>query len=138
MDQKERVEIIRKGNELFNAGRYDEAEKLFVAASYRDGLTRLGDYHFYDRRRPLEALKYYQMVNRQDRIDEILERMVFALGRLMGQEPEEQKVELPPLKVSPKLKILAEEILREQGETLDDEVQDATPADTAADTGAAP
>ena len=46
-------------------------------------------------------------------MDEIFERMVFALGKLMGNE-ESPRVELPPLKVSPKLKILAEEILRDQ------------------------
>ena len=54
------------------------------------------------------------MVNRKDRVNEIFERMVYALGRLMGEKPEEPKVELPPLKVSPKLKILADEILRRE------------------------
>lgn len=112
MDDKERVELIRKGNEYFNNGDMTKAEALFVKTGYRDGLTRLADYLFYEKKQPLFALKYYRMVNRQDRVDEIFERMVFAFGKLLGKEPPKQKVELPPLKVSPKLKILAEEILR--------------------------
>jgi hypothetical protein len=113
MDNKERVVLIRRGNELFNNGEISKAAALFVQSGYRDGLTRVADYLFYDKRQPLVALKYYRMVNRQDKVSEIFERMVFALGRLLGKEtPPQQKVELPPLKVSPKLKILAEEILR--------------------------
>ncbi len=112
MDSKERVELIRRGNEFFNNGEISKAAALFVKTGYRDGLTRIADHLFYDQRQPLVALKYYRMVNRQDKVNEIFERMIFAFGKLMGKEPPKQKVELPPLKVSPKLKILAEEILR--------------------------
>lgn len=112
MDKKERVELIRKGNELFNKGEIERAIKLFIHTSYRDGITRVADYYFYDRKLPLVALKYYKMVNRQDKVNEIFERMIFALGKLLG-ENSGPKVELPPLKVSPKLKLLAEEILRD-------------------------
>ena len=116
MDKKERVELIRKGNELFNEGDIKEAAAIFVKTQYRDGLTRVADYLFYDKKRPLEALQYYRMVNRKDKVIEIHERMIFALGKWLGKDTG-QKVELPPLKVSPKLKILAEEILERQKET---------------------
>ncbi|OHD63584.1 MAG: hypothetical protein A2176_06160 [Spirochaetes bacterium RBG_13_51_14] len=113
MDNRERVELIRRGNEFFNSGEIPKAAVLFVKTGYRDGLTRVADYYFFDKKQPLVALKYYRMVNRQDKVSEIFERMVFALGRLLGKETAPpMKVELPPLKVSPKLKILAEEILR--------------------------
>ncbi len=113
MDSKERVELIRRGNELFNNGEINKAAALFVKTGYRDGLTRIADHLFYDKRQPLYALKYYRMVNRQDKVQEIFERMAFALGKLLGKETAPtQKFELPPLKVSPKLKIIAEEILR--------------------------
>jgi hypothetical protein len=113
MEGKERVELIRRGNELFNNGEISKAAVLFVKTGYRDGLTRIADHLFYDKRQPLYALKYYRMVNRQDKVQEIFERMAFALGKLLGKETvPQQKVELPPLKVSPKLKIIAEEILR--------------------------
>ena len=111
MDKKERVELIRKGNELFNNEKVDEASKIFLITKYIDGIIRVADYYFYDKRQPLIAVKFYKAANRQDKVNEIYERMVFALGKLLGKK---QKVELPPLKVSPKLKIYAEEILRRE------------------------
>jgi hypothetical protein len=111
MDSKERVELIRRGNEYFNTGDISNATALFLKTQYRDGLTRVADYYFFDKKQPLVALKYYKLVNRQDKVNEIFERMIFALGKFLGKETT-PKVELPPLKVSPKLKILAEEILR--------------------------
>lgn len=116
MDNKERVELIRTGNELFNNGQIEKAAEIFIKTGYRDGLTRVADYHFFDKKQPLIALKYYKMVKREDKVNEIYERMFFALGKLLGKN-QEQKVELPPLKVSPKLKILAEEILRRENES---------------------
>ena len=117
MDDTERVRLIRLGNELFNNKDIEGALKIFVKTQYRDGITRIADYYFYDKKMPLVALRYYRMVKRQDKVNEIFERMVFALGRLLGKNTG-LKVELPPLKVSPKLKILAEEILeREKNNT---------------------
>lgn len=111
MDSKQRVELIRAGNELFNKGEIERAEEIFVKTSYRDGITRIADYYFFDKRQPLVALKYYKMVKRDDKVNEIYERMKFALARLLGTEPQEQEIRMP--KVSPKLKILAEEIIRD-------------------------
>ena len=113
MDEKERIELIRAGNRLFNEGEVLKAAKIFIKTSYRDGITRVADFYFYDKKQPLVALKYYQMVKREDKVKEIFERMAFALGKLLGKE-QTHKVELPPLKVSPKLKVLAEEILQDQ------------------------
>ena len=120
MDEKERVELIRTGNMLFNDGQIEKAEKIFEATGYRDGMTRIADHYFYDRRLPLVALKYYRLSKRQDKVNEIHERMIFALGKLLGKESG-MKVELPPLKVSPKLKILAEEILRNNASSAENE-----------------
>lgn len=125
MDGKERAALIRKGNEHFNRGEIDSAEKIFRATGYRDGLTRIGDYFYYEKKLPLVALTYYRLVNHRQRIEEIFERMIFALGKLIrgDDEPtrvrdeeiekrEEDSVKIP---VHPKLRILAREILREQG-----------------------
>ena len=119
MDKKQRVELIRKGNEYFNSGNITSAEKIFVACKYNDGLTRVADYFFYDKKMPLVALKYYKMVNRKDKVDEIFQRMMYALGRWVKDEKSEPEIdgsteiEVP---VHPKLKILAEEIIRDNEE----------------------
>ncbi len=119
MDDKQRVELIRKGNELFNSGEIEKAAAVFEKAGYRDGLVRVGDYYFFDKRLPLNALKYYRISGSKDMVDQIYDRMVYALAQWIRagdstEKPAPAEVKLPPLKVSPKLKMAAEEILKNQ------------------------
>lgn len=120
MDDKERVEIIRKGNELFNNGRINEAVKLFVQTKYHDGIMRVADCYFYDMKQPLVALKFYRMINRKDRIDEIYARMMFAFKKIIQDSPDKggpvEETGDMEVKVHPKLKILADEIIRDSME----------------------
>ncbi len=121
MKDEEKVALSRKGNEHFNNGNMAEAIKHFVKAGYRDGITRVADYYYFDKKQPLIALKFYKMVNRKDRVDEIFARMMFALNKMLrpgadgNTSPEVEKVpsnEEIEVKIHPKLRILAEEILR--------------------------
>lgn len=116
MEQKERVLLIRKGNELYNQKKYDEAIKLYLMAEYMDGIMRVADYYYYDLKQPLAALKFYRLINRKDRIDEINARIMFAFNRLLAESSSKEKApengEID-VKVHPKLKILAEEIIRD-------------------------
>lgn len=128
MKDEEKVALARKGNELFNNGNMAEAIKYFVRADYRDGIMRVADHYYFEKKQPLIALKFYKMINRKDRVDEIFARMMFALGKLLrpkagsaaenppGESPSNDEIEV---KVHPKLKILAEEIIRdsEEGKT---------------------
>jgi len=116
MENKERIALIRKGNEYFNNGEIDKAITIFVKTGYKDGLVRIGDFYYYDKRMPLIAFRFYKMANMQNKVNEIFERMIFALSKLIGEDRFKkgampQKSELPEIKVSPKLKHLAEEIL---------------------------
>ena len=121
MKDEEKVALSRKGNEYFNAGNMTEAIKCFVKAGYRDGIMRVADYYYFDKKQPLIALKFYKMINRKDRIDEIYARMMFAFNKMLRStkddvetEPENSRSsEEIEVKIHPKLKILAEEILRD-------------------------
>ncbi len=118
IDSRERAALIRKGNELFNGGEIDKAIKIFIQTDYKDGLARTGDYFFYEKKSPLMAFKFYKMANMHDKVNEIFERMIFALSRWIGEDkvkdmPAPSKNESIPVKISPKLKILAEEIIRD-------------------------
>lgn len=117
MDSQERAGLIRKGNELFNQGKINEAMKLFVQTNYGDGIMRIADFYYYDKRQPLIALKFYRMINRKDRIEEIYSRMMFAFKKMITEQPEEASspdaAEIE-VKIHPKLRIYAEEILREK------------------------
>ncbi len=123
MDDKQRVALIRKGNQLFNEGKLTEAEKIFVATKYKDGLIRVGDYFYFEKRMPIFAFKYYKMANCKEKVNEIFQRMIFALHKFIKSDSDPKtekeapfKIKLEPKKIPPKLKILAEEILRNNEE----------------------
>ena len=122
MKDEEKVALARKGNEYFNNGNIADAIKFFVKAGYRDGIMRVADYYYFDMKQPLVALKFYKMINRKDRVDEIFARMMFALNKMLSPESkkdtEAQSAEVSSneeieVKIHPKLKILAEEIIRD-------------------------
>lgn len=118
MDEKERIALIRKGNEFFNKGEIENALKVFLKTDYKDGLIRIGDYYFYEKKQPLTALDFYKKANMTAKVNEIYERMMYALSQWIIEDKvknkndnkdDEKTVEV---KFSPKLKKAAEEILR--------------------------
>ncbi len=120
MEEKERIALIRKGNEYFNKGEIDSALKIFIKTDYRDGLARIGDYYFYDKKQPLTALGFYKKANMGAKVNEIYERMLYALSRWITEDIDKNKndgkikktEETVQVNFSPKLKKAAEEILK--------------------------
>ncbi|MDZ4728307.1 MAG: hypothetical protein SH817_19290 [Leptospira sp.] len=86
MDIKLRAQLIREGNQAFNAGDIRKARELFMKTGYQDGLTRLGDHFMYDRKLPMLAFGYYKKAGRQDKVDEIFQRMIMALSEWLGKD----------------------------------------------------
>ncbi len=86
MDIKLRAQLIREGNQAFNAGDIRKAREIFLKTGYQDGLVRLGDHFMYDRRLPMLAFGYYKKAGRQDKVDEIFQRMVMALSEWLGKD----------------------------------------------------
>lgn len=86
MNQKTRAELIRKGNQAFNSGKYEFAIKIFNATNYADGLNRIGDLFFFDRHQPLVAYGYYRKAKNQKMIDKIFDGFTFALKCWLSDE----------------------------------------------------
>jgi len=74
-----RTLFIRKANDLFNKGDYDNAEKLFILTAYIDGLIRLGDHYFYKEHNVLKALELYKASKYQKKISEA----AFSLAEIL-------------------------------------------------------
>jgi len=74
LSPQQRVQLIRKGNELFNSGNLPLAKKLFLTLKYSDGIIRVGDY-YYSHGKPLEALEMYRLGSAQEKVDEIVFQM---------------------------------------------------------------
>lgn len=86
MDAKERAALIREANTAFNAGDIRKARELFLKTDYKDGLIRLGDHFMYDRKLPMLAFGYYKKAGRQDKVDEIFQRMIYGLSVWLGRD----------------------------------------------------
>jgi hypothetical protein len=120
MDSKERASIIREGNVAFNEKDYVKAKELYLKADYKDGLIRLGDFYMYEKKMPMLAYGYYKKAGYAKKIDEIFQRMIYALSVWIGKDkfktPEVEKKELDPndFLVHPILKQKALEILNKK------------------------
>jgi hypothetical protein len=83
---KERLALIRKGNELFNGGEIEKAARIFTATAYKDGLIRVGDYFYFDKKNPLRALEYYREAKFEKRVKELSERIVMVLKKWLSED----------------------------------------------------
>jgi hypothetical protein len=83
---KERILLIRKGNELLNDGDIEKAEKIFVATAYKDGLIRIGDYYYFDKKNVFKALNLYLEAKYEKRIHELTERMALVLKQWLNED----------------------------------------------------
>ena len=86
MTDKERIELIRKGNELFNQGKIEEAAKIFLQTNYIDGLIRVGDHYYYQDKKLLKAFVYYKRANYRKRLEEIYEKMARVIKFLLEED----------------------------------------------------
>ena len=86
MDPKERAALIREANQAFNEQDYSKARKLFIQTDYKDGLIRMGDYFMYEKRLPILAYGYYKKAGYQKKVDEIFQRMIWALSQWIGED----------------------------------------------------
>ncbi|HCL57026.1 MAG TPA: hypothetical protein DHW82_08485 [Spirochaetia bacterium] len=87
LSPQDKVKLIRKANEFFNRGEMEKAAKLFWLTDYKDGLIRMGEYLLYQEKKPFQALHYFQKANHQQKINEIIARMLWAVGELVKKTP---------------------------------------------------
>ena len=83
---KERIVLIRKGNEFLNKGDIEKASKIFVTTSYKDGLIRIGDHYYFDKKNPFKALHFYLEAKYEKRIRELTERMAIILKKWLNED----------------------------------------------------
>lgn len=100
MDPQKRTVVIRKANQYLNDGDYENAELLFLATKYQDGLIKLADRH-YKEQRIGRAYKLYKAANQQEMTEKLLDLMTGAVQELLAQdETDAQIVEPTPAKAT--------------------------------------
>jgi len=83
LTEAQKSELIRRGNTLFNEGRFFEAGRVFTTVGYKTGLIRLGDLFYFEKEMPLVAYGFYRNANHRPMLDKIGEGFVFALKCLL-------------------------------------------------------
>ena len=84
LSSTQRAALVRKGNELFNAGRIEEAKKIFITIRYGDGLTRVGDY-YREKQDPLEALRMYWIAPAPKKREQLVEKAAEVVRSWIGE-----------------------------------------------------
>ena len=87
---EQKTALIRKGNELFNAGQIDQAKRIFLTTGYTDGLVRVGDY-YYKKQDLFEAIRMYWLAPAPDKKLLIVEQMASTVQRWLKEDRGSQK-----------------------------------------------
>ncbi|MBN2051836.1 MAG: hypothetical protein JW760_15395 [Spirochaetales bacterium] len=80
--------LIRRGNELFNAGEYETAKRIFITTGYTDGLVRMGCY-YEKNNNPLEALRMYYLAPAPDKKEELLAKVSAVIRKWIIEDKKE-------------------------------------------------
>lgn len=76
--------LNRKGNELFNKGKIEDARRIFITTGYSDGLTRVGDI-YQKKNETLKALKLYVLAHNKTKAEPIYEKMAEIISILLKE-----------------------------------------------------
>ncbi|MCK5675040.1 MAG: hypothetical protein KAH95_16790 [Spirochaetales bacterium] len=81
----DKAALIRKGNELFNAGKFETAKRIFITTGYSDGLIRMGDYYIKNKNHA-DALKMYWMAPAPEQFELISEQTAMIISKWLKEE----------------------------------------------------
>jgi len=82
--REQRAALIRRGNELYNKGDLDLAQRIFITTKYSDGLIRIGD-RFADGGKPLEALRAYWLAPCPEKAAVLIERIAKVMKQWLSE-----------------------------------------------------
>lgn len=85
IDSIQKVQLNRKGNELFNKGDIKGAERIFITTGYSDGLIRVGDWYLAHGKN-LEALKLYWLAPDKKKAEPLIENLAALIQKLLEDE----------------------------------------------------
>ena len=90
VDGASKAALNRKGNQLYNDGKVEEARRVFMTTGYSDGLSRVGDY-YKSKGRPLEALRMYWIAPDKAKAQILIESLSGVLKSLIKEDTMEFK-----------------------------------------------
>ena len=85
LNSEQKAVLNRRGNQLFNEGFINEAQRIFITTGYSDGLTRVGDYYA-ARNTTLEALRMYCLAKNKRKSEPIIDSLVRLIRVLIDTD----------------------------------------------------
>ena len=89
LSRQQKSALIRKGNELYNQGKYELAKRIFITTGYSDGLLRLGDF-YYKKQQILEAFRMYCLAPSKSKVEYMIESMAYVVKNWLSEEQEKK------------------------------------------------
>jgi len=87
LSSEQKVALNRRGNQLFNEGQINEAQRIFIATGYSDGLTRVGDFYA-TQKKDLEALRLYCLAKNKRKTEPIIDSLVRLIRTIIDTDKE--------------------------------------------------
>jgi len=84
LTSEQKAILNRKGNILYNQGKYEEARRIFLATGYSDGLTRIGD-KYAQTNNELKALKLYLLAHNTKKVEPIYQKIANVMSALIEE-----------------------------------------------------
>ena len=85
IDGSQKAALNRKGNVLLNAGKVEDARRIFQTTGYSDGLARVGD-HYKAQGRVVDALKMYWIAPDRTKAEPIVIDLSRFISSLIHEE----------------------------------------------------
>lgn len=85
LSSQQKVLLNRKGNELFNAGNFSDAERIFKATGYSDGLSRIGD-RYLSKNEFLKALKLFLLAHNKRKSEPLMDKIAETIKFLINED----------------------------------------------------
>lgn len=76
--------LNRKANELFNEGKVEMAERIFITTGYSDGLTRCGD-KYAEKYEYIKALRLYLLAHNKRKSEPLIEKVAGMVSTLLEE-----------------------------------------------------
>ncbi len=85
LNDQQKVALNRKANALFNEGKIELAERIFVTTGYSDGLTRVGD-AYAKKNEYMKALKLYLLAHNKRKSLPLIEKMAEMVSVMLADK----------------------------------------------------
>ena len=85
LSSEQKVVLNRRGNQLFNEGFINEAQRIFITTGYSDGLSRVGDYYA-AQKNTLQALRMYCLAKNKRKSGPIIDSLVGLIRVLIDTD----------------------------------------------------